>query len=81
MTFKERAFINGIIRKTKPKNIVEIGVSAGGSSCVILNAIKDLDDSRLFSFDYSTKWYKPTKDNITRNSGFLVDTLMPNQKS
>ena len=80
MTFKERAFINGIIRKTKPKNIVEIGVSAGGSSCVILNAIKDLDDSKLFSFDYSTKWYKKTKDNITRDSGFLVDTLMPNQK-
>lgn len=31
MTYKERAFLNGIIRKTKPKNIVEIGVSAGGN--------------------------------------------------
>jgi predicted O-methyltransferase YrrM len=80
MTYKERAFINGIIRKTKPKNIVEIGVSAGGSSCVILNAIKDLDNSKLYSFDYSTNWYKKTTDNITRKSGFLVDILMPDQK-
>ena len=32
-------FINGLIRKHKPKNCLEIGVARGGSSILILNAI------------------------------------------
>lgn len=38
-------FINGIIRKLKPKKCLEIGVSNGGSSILILNAIKDIENS------------------------------------
>jgi predicted O-methyltransferase YrrM len=37
----QREFINGIIRKIKPKKILELGVAFGGSSIIILNAIKD----------------------------------------
>ena len=37
----EPYFLNGIIRKFKPKRCLEIGVSHGGSSILILNAIKD----------------------------------------
>ena len=33
-------FINGLIRKYKPKKIIEIGVCSGGTSAVILNAIR-----------------------------------------
>ena len=40
---KEAYFINGLIRKLKPKNCLEIGVANGGSSIVILNALKDLN--------------------------------------
>ena len=43
MSYLERCFLNGIIRQTKPKKILELGVSAGGSSAIILNAIKDFD--------------------------------------
>ena len=53
----EREFINGIIRKFKPKKILEVGVYHGGSSIVILNAINDIRNSKLFSIDlYSDKF-------------------------
>ena len=42
MSLDEAKFLNGIVRKYKPKKIVEIGVSLGGTSALILNAIKDL---------------------------------------
>ena len=45
----QREFLNGIIRKFKPKKIVEIGVSSGGSSIIILNAIKDIKNAHLYS--------------------------------
>ena len=32
-------FLNGVVRKFRPKKIVEIGVKYGGASCIILNAI------------------------------------------
>ncbi len=32
MSKKQRQFINGIIRQTKPKKILEVGVSSGASS-------------------------------------------------
>ena len=50
-------FINGIIRKFKPKKCLEIGVANGGSSILILNAIKDIKDSFLVSMDLNTQMY------------------------
>ncbi|GBU20889.1 hypothetical protein R80B4_00776 [Fibrobacteres bacterium R8-0-B4] len=78
MTSKERGFLNGIIRKTKPKNIVEMGISAGGSSCIILNAISDMDDVKLYSFDYNTPWYR-CGDKLGLKTGFLVEQIVPEQ--
>ena len=51
MWANQREFLNGIIRKFKPKKILEIGVRYGGSSIIILNAINDFKDSKLFSID------------------------------
>lgn len=50
----QREFLNGIIRKYKPKKIIEIGVLFGGSSIIILNAIKDIKNSHLFSIDLNS---------------------------
>ena len=50
-------FINGIIRKNKPKNCLEIGVARGGSSILILNAIKDIENSLLVSMDLNKELY------------------------
>ena len=51
LSLNEAYLINGIIRKHKPKNCLEIGVAYGGSSVLILNAIKDLSGSYLVSLD------------------------------
>ena len=51
-------FINGLIRKYKPKKILEIGVCSGGVSVAILNAIKDRKDAFLYSCDLETINYK-----------------------
>ena len=79
MSYKERAFLNGIIRKAKPKSVVEMGVSAGGSTTVILNAIRDIEGAKLYSFDYSTVWYRDLNvgQNHGRNTGFLVYQTVP----
>lgn len=50
-----REFLNGIIRKFRPKKIIEIGVANGGSSIVMLNAIQNIQNSHLYSIDLLNK--------------------------
>lgn len=77
MTYLERCFLNGIIRQTKPKKILELGVSAGGSSAIILNAIKDFDNAKLYSVDYNKKWYRDNSKDV----GFIIDEKFSNLKN
>ena len=65
---EERKFFNGVIRKYRPKKVVEIGVAQGGSSALILNAIKDIPNAKLFSIDRSNVWYKDHSKKV----GWLV---------
>ena len=57
MSTKEHHFINGIIRKYKPKKILEIGVYHGGSSIIILNAINDIQNTKFYSIDLDQEEY------------------------
>ena len=66
-------FINGIIRKYKPRNCLEIGVAQGGSSILILNAIKDINNSFLVSIDINTKYYL----NPLKKTGHCVKEYFP----
>ena len=68
MNITGRRLLNGAIRQLKPKKILEIGVAAGGSSAIILNAIKDINDAKLYSIDYNEFYYR---DN-SRKTGFLI---------
>lgn len=77
MTYLERCFLNGIIIQTKPKKILELGVSAGGSSAIILNAIKDFDNAKLYSVDYNKKWYIDNSKDV----GFIIDEKFSNLKN
>lgn len=77
MTYLERCFLNGIIIQTKPKKILELGVSAGGSSAIILNAIKDFDNAKLYSVDYNKKWYMDNSKDV----GFIIDEKFSNLKN
>ena len=69
MCDQEREFLAELIMQYRPKKILEIGVDAGGSSLIILNAIKDMKDSILHSMDYLKDW----RGDHTKKTGFLVD--------
>ena len=71
LTLEHAQLTNGLIRKHKPKNCLEIGVARGGSSILILNAIKDFPDSQLISIDLFTKWRGKEK------IGYLVEQKFP----
>jgi len=64
----QREFINGIIRKSKPNKVLELGVLHGGCSIIILNAIKDLKNSHLYSIDLDS----------SEKVGYCVKNLFPN---
>ena len=51
LNINDMQFINGMIRKYKPKKILEVGVASGDSSAIILNAIQDIENSHLYSID------------------------------
>lgn len=66
---EEREFLNYLILKEKPQKLLELGVSAGGSSIIILNAIKDFQNSVLYSIDKSEMHYRTEG----KKTGYLVD--------
>lgn len=58
------SWVCNLIKTYKPKRILEVGVSTGGSTAVYLNCIKDMD-SELISVDCCTHAdYKPGKPKI-----------------
>jgi len=57
MTESERSFTANIIAKYKPKNLLEVGVSAGGGTVVLLDAIKKLPSASVTSVEFSESWY------------------------
>lgn len=72
MTKTECEFLYNLILEKKPKKILEIGVSSGASSHLILNALGELSqDSTLYSVDISTCYYKDKSKSV----GFLVSEL------
>ncbi len=71
MSNQDRAFLNTLLLRKQPKKVLELGVSMGGSSVMILNAIKNIQDSMLYSCDYNEKHYR-IKD---KNTGFYVDNF------
>lgn len=57
MTEAERQFLNALILRTKPKKLLEIGVSRGGSSVIMLNAIRNNENAKLYSVDRYERFY------------------------
>jgi predicted O-methyltransferase YrrM len=65
----QRAFLNALILRNKPKKLLELGVSAGASSIIILNSIKEFLEAKLYSIDLMDNWYK----DIAKRTGYAVD--------
>ena len=73
ITLEDQKFFHGLIRTIKPKKVVEIGVSRGGSAILILNAIKDIENARLFSIEKLNHWYKDRR----KKPGYIVQEKFP----
>uniref|UniRef100_UPI004056660C class I SAM-dependent methyltransferase n=1 Tax=Acetatifactor sp. TaxID=1872090 RepID=UPI004056660C len=70
MGIEQQAFICGLLKKYKPRKIVEVGVAAGATTAVILNCIKNLElDAELHSIDISKHYYKDKN----KETGFLAE--------
>lgn len=55
----DRDFLCGMLKQKRPHKIVEIGVSAGATTAIILSCLKTLDIScEMYSVDLNEKWYR-----------------------
>ena len=69
----ERAFVTGLLMRYAPRKVLELGVSAGGGSIVIANAIRDIAGAHLHSVDLFEHCYKDKQ----KPSGWMVNEFMP----
>ena len=74
MSKQESAFICGLLRSKRPNKILEIGVSAGGTSAVILKALDMLNlPSQLHSIDVTAEWARDQN----KTTGYVVGEYVP----
>ena len=53
MSEHQSAFLCGMLCKSKPKNVLEVGVSGGATTAVILQCLADIGSSfKMASVDY-----------------------------
>ena len=72
MRYSERLFLSSLAQRYAPKKILEIGVSAGSLSTVLLNATKNIG-SELYSIDILDKWYRNRRLGENKRTGFVMD--------
>lgn len=71
-------FLGGLIRRYRPKTLLEVGVAAGGSSALLLHILdKSGLASELVSVDLSDRWYKNEKLAV----GWAAKKLYPGKKN
>lgn len=70
MSRAEGGMLCGLIQEYRPHNIYEIGVAAGGSTCLLLKCLEllGLEETTLCSIDVEEKFYR----NIKKKTGYLL---------
>ena len=82
MTFNELGFLCGIIKKVKPRKIVEVGVAEGGTTAVIMNAVSILGLScEIYSVDLLEKLYYNQELTTGYEYNYLCPLIKNNQSS
>ena len=68
---EEHGFICGLIKKYRLERIVELGVSGGGTSVLVLNCLQKLgmNDTKMFSIDLSRTYHFNTE----KQCGFQIE--------
>jgi predicted O-methyltransferase YrrM len=69
MCQEEREFLHAMILRNKPQKLLELGVCSGGSSVIMLNAIKEDPEAKLYCIDYASKCPHDT----SREVGYMVE--------
>lgn len=65
----QHSFLCGLIKEKKPEKILEVGVSAGGTTALILTCLKMLHSkAEMYSIDLEEKWYRTEK----KETGFVA---------
>jgi predicted O-methyltransferase YrrM len=64
----ECEFLNALVLRTKPKKVLEVGVSSGASSVVLANALKETG-GKLDSIDLAKTYYR----NPDKPCGFVME--------
>lgn len=77
MSFTEHGFLCGLLREKRPKKILEVGVAAGGTSCVIMEALEHLcledgTEAVLHSVDLNERYYRD-KSKLT---GYMAKNMI-----
>lgn len=72
MTNSQLAFLCGVLKDKMPKKVVEVGVAHGGTTCVILECMKENGiTAALHSVDISTECYRAHG----KKTGYAVDMV------
>lgn len=72
MTDSQLAFLCGLLKDKKPEKIVEVGVAHGGTTCVILECMKETGiTSAIHSVDISEECYRAHG----KKTGYAVDMV------
>jgi len=72
MSKNELAFICGLLKESRPKKLLEIGVAAGGTTAVIVNCLSMINcHSEVFSVDIAEQYYRYPE----ARTGYLFDQI------
>lgn len=71
----ESAFLCGVLRKFRPKKILEVGVAGGATTAIILQALEDIGEPyEMHSIDVSANFYRDK----TKQTGFMAEMAKEN---
>lgn len=72
MSTSQLEFLCGLLRDCRPRKIVEVGVSAGGTTVEMLRCIRRLDiKCEMYSVDLEEKYYQDK----SKKCGYLIEEL------
>lgn len=69
MSPAQHGFLCGLLRKRRPHKILEVGVAAGGTTCVVMEALEQFcaEEGReavLHSVDLNTRYYRDAREPV-----------------
>ena len=72
MNYEQLGFLCGLLKEKRPKKIVEVGVAAGGVTCVILKCIESLrEKTEVYSIDISKNYWR----NQSKKTGYMLEEI------